>query len=378
MSLGNVSGTINVAIGQSALRSNTTGSLNVAIGNETLFSASTVSSHIAIGNGALKNKTAGSGAIIAIGTSSMFNHNNGSASDIVAIGRESMRNLTAGSQNVAIGLNAGYTWTTGSNNVHIGTGSNTAGSTTANNTIFIGASGGTLAGNHTGTLYLSGGGTSYTLGDGTTTVGFLSNRSTGSFNTAIGYQTLATKIGILAPTNENGATAIGYQAGSVYSLSAGSASIARSNSVYIGFRAGGNPTGGVGDKDYTGQELIAIGFESAILQEAGNYNTAIGRVNLANTTGSNQLAIGGNGIGWIRQDVDGSLRRTLLNATTADVTTFTPSTALEINGTNGAVLLPRLTTAQRDALTPTNGMILYNTTTSKLQAYAGGAWVDLH
>jgi hypothetical protein len=36
------------------------------------------------------------------------------------------------------------------------------------------------------------------------------------------------------------------------------------------------------------------------------------------------------------------------------------------------------TTSNRDALTPSNGMLIYNSSTSKIQAYAGGTWVDLH
>lgn len=54
------------------------------------------------------------------------------------------------------------------------------------------------------------------------------------------------------------------------------------------------------------------------------------------------------------------------------------SAILEIASTTGAVLLPRMTTTQRDALTAVNGMILYNSTTDKLQGRAAGAWVDLH
>lgn len=49
------------------------------------------------------------------------------------------------------------------------------------------------------------------------------------------------------------------------------------------------------------------------------------------------------------------------------------STALEIAGTR-ALLIPRLTTAQRGALTPTNGMMIYNSTTNQFQVYENGAW----
>jgi len=54
------------------------------------------------------------------------------------------------------------------------------------------------------------------------------------------------------------------------------------------------------------------------------------------------------------------------------------SAKLEIAGTTGAVLLPRLTTTQQNALTAVNGMIIYNSTTGKFTGYAGGAWVALH
>ena len=50
---------------------------------------------------------------------------------------------------------------------------------------------------------------------------------------------------------------------------------------------------------------------------------------------------------------------------------------LELSATTGALLLNRLTTTQRDALTPTNGMIIYNTTTGKFQGYESGAWSNL-
>lgn len=41
-------------------------------------------------------------------------------------------------------------------------------------------------------------------------------------------------------------------------------------------------------------------------------------------------------------------------------------------------VIPTLTTEERDALTPRNGIIVYNTTTDKFQGYAAGSWIDLH
>lgn len=53
------------------------------------------------------------------------------------------------------------------------------------------------------------------------------------------------------------------------------------------------------------------------------------------------------------------------------------SVALEVESTTKALLLSRMTSAERDALTAVDGMLIYNTTTSKLQGREGGAWVNL-
>jgi len=76
-------------------------------------------------------------------------------------------------------------------------------------------------------------------------------------------------------------------------------------------------------------------------------------------------------------------------ATTASGTpTLSSNTGIEISATSGSItattitggmVLPRLTTTQRDAIsTDVNGMVVYNTSTNKFQGRANGAWVDLH
>ena len=63
------------------------------------------------------------------------------------------------------------------------------------------------------------------------------------------------------------------------------------------------------------------------------------------------------------------------------IATATPdaSAILDVTSTTGGLLFPRMTGTQRDAIgSPANGLVLYNTTTNKLQVRAAGAWVDLH
>lgn len=49
--------------------------------------------------------------------------------------------------------------------------------------------------------------------------------------------------------------------------------------------------------------------------------------------------------------------------------TVNPMGALDVTSTTGAFMPPRMTTSQRDALTPLEGMIIYNTSVSKFQGY---------
>jgi len=41
------------------------------------------------------------------------------------------------------------------------------------------------------------------------------------------------------------------------------------------------------------------------------------------------------------------------------------------------VQMPSVTSTERDALTASNGMMIYNTTTSKMQAREAGSWSNL-
>lgn len=56
--------------------------------------------------------------------------------------------------------------------------------------------------------------------------------------------------------------------------------------------------------------------------------------------------------------------------------TSAPSTvaAIEISSTTKGLLLPRMTTTERDAITAVAGLVIFNTTTTKLECYDGTTW----
>jgi len=80
-------------------------------------------------------------------------------------------------------------------------------------------------------------------------------------------------------------------------------------------------------------------------------------------------------------DIDGgTIDGAVIGANTPAAITGTAisGTSIAVTGTAGAMTLNSVTTTQRNALTAAVGMVVYNSTTSKIQAYAGSAWVDLH
>lgn len=57
--------------------------------------------------------------------------------------------------------------------------------------------------------------------------------------------------------------------------------------------------------------------------------------------------------------------------------TLSDAGGMTFTGTTGFLRLPNLTEAQRDALTPAAGMVVFNTTSSRMEYYSGSAWVSL-
>lgn len=83
------------------------------------------------------------------------------------------------------------------------------------------------------------------------------------------------------------------------------------------------------------------------------------------------------------KNISGTKDAVIVKSTNERVGIFNsnPQYTLDVSGSiraSSQLKLPEYSTSQRDAKTSVNGEIIYNTTSNKVQAYANGAWVDLH
>lgn len=58
--------------------------------------------------------------------------------------------------------------------------------------------------------------------------------------------------------------------------------------------------------------------------------------------------------------------------------TMTPAAPLEVSSTTGGVIIPRMTTSERTAVSASDGEMVYDTDLHKFYGYANGVWVAFH
>lgn len=321
-------GNYNASFGFDALRRNTTGNWNAAFGYQALAFNTTGTQNTATGYQAMYTNTSGQ-FNTATGESALYSNTIGSSND--AHGYVSLYSNTEGISNVAMGQGSLQLNTTGSNNVAIGfqaLNKNVGGSTNT-------AIGHTAMGNSVS-------------GQQNVAVGYraLLQSTTSSYNTAIGVNSLFS-------TNGNENTAVGYDAmrsnqTGAYNCALGLESLYNNvdgvNNSAVGYQAG--------KANVSGNASVFLGYQ------AGQYETASNSFYVHNGLGVSNLATGKSN----------SLMYGIFNAAYTSQYLFI----------NGVACVGTFTSTERDALTPVNGMILYNSTTSKLQARASGSWVDLH
>jgi hypothetical protein len=94
-----------------------------------------------------------------------------------------------------------------------------------------------------------------------------------------------------------------------------------------------------------------------------------------NLTASAAMA---NGIAIVARAATGIIRFYAGGNADGDLQVYiTPNGDMVFATKTGALIVSKLTTTERNALTPENGMIIYNTSTNKFQGYENSAWVDL-
>lgn len=222
-------------------------------------------------------------------------------------------------------------------------------------------------------------------------LGGLGNTSSGAFSTSEGSGTTASGIashaeGRLSEANNYYAHAEGHLCFANGSSSHAECHLTYSNGNYShsegdSTRAYGTASHAEGDSSVaSGDSSHAEGFTTVAF---GNFSHSEGYVTTASGTsshsgGENTFANGNssfvhgtgstaNGVATIVLgcDITGNKNNTV----------YAP--ALELENTLGYLLLNRLTTTQRNALTAVNGMLIYNTTDNKFQGYENSVWVNL-
>jgi hypothetical protein len=402
----NTSGAYNTALGTYSLRVNTTGNYNVALGAEALYTNTTGSSNIAIGFDALFIATAPS-SIIAIGHQSMNNVASPGVQSI-AIGNNTLTKSTGG-RNVAIGYLASQNITSAEYSTAVGWVALGANTTGVRNTA-IGAS--SLQSVNTGQYNIALGqssGYSLTSGSYNIMIGSeLGGVSTGSYNTIIG--TNITPAQLSASLSNNIILADGQGNMRLVIDNSGNTYIGATTTypTFAGYKLDVQGTG-----RFTGNLTVNANFtldngQAVITQQTlGQAAILINRPDITNAQGniqfqdkktgasnrsfsigigssSNNQWVNGDFIfayytgtgGWNQSakifNATGNWQFDSTNISASDNT----SALLQINSTTKGFLPPRMTSAQRTAIsTPAVGLIVYQTdATEGAYEYTSGGW----
>jgi trimeric autotransporter adhesin len=391
--MGNLIGVNNTAIGDSSLRS-ANSSNNTAIGRRSLSTLTSGSDNTAVGNSTLKTNVFGS-KNTAVGNNVLSIN---TAGQNTAVGIDAMANSTGGGFNTALGYKTLYTVSNGMNNTAVGFKSLFSNTTGSNNT---GVGYLTLNKNTTGNENTAVGNYALRLnigGSNNTAFGYnaLTSLTTGSFNTAVGLKALeklATGLhnsacGVFALKNlmtglHN--TAFGYNALSQgtnfnYNTALGNNALLSNAGNYntsIGFDALRNNT--------TGNKNTAIGYASLKSNTTGSSNTAIGALadvgssNLQNTTAIGFRAIVQKSNSLILGNVVGENGATEETSVLFNFYDLRPDAVVDLFGFKKGLLIPRMSTIQKDAIaSPAEALMIYNTTTHSPWIYNGQLWEDFN
>ncbi|MEO6721440.1 MAG: hypothetical protein ABIN67_13815 [Ferruginibacter sp.] len=369
----------NVIIGASAGKSLTASNDNTVVGFEALLTADGGGLQTAVGAYAMRNATYGGGNV-AVGDSALYNLTSGNSN--VGVGSGSLYSVQSSNCNVALGKDAGryYGGTTNamvcSNSVFIGYNTQTLGQSQTNQIVIgysaIGiGSNTTIIGNSSttdaaiwGSLML---GTTTPISTAllnlnSTTKGVLFPRMTTTQRDAIASP--ATGLQIYNTTTN----AINYWNGTVWT-SPGAAGASQwttnGSDIYFGGKIG----------------LGTITAPATTIHMSGTLsikcNPATGSTTGAISCESDVLFYTAQW-GHVFNDSGGEAGRFSSGYLCVGIWSNIPSAKFFVLSTTKGALLPRMTTTQKNAIaSPADGLIVYDTTLSKLCVYEASAWKQI-
>ena len=316
---GNNSLTNNTALGYRALFHITTGNYNTAVGYESSHNTTTGQYNTSLGQSALFTNTTGS-QNTALGLNALLLNTSGGSN--VVVGLDALQHNTTGSSNTALGYNAGS---------HI-TGGATP-NTTASNSVFIGRDSKPAADGETNQIVIG----QNAVGNGSNTATFgntatTANYFTGAINGGSFVKSGGTSSQFLKADGSVDSTT--YGTGTVTSVAA---------TVPTFLSVSGSPitTSGTLAVTLSGTALPVLNGGTGVTTSTGSGNTVL--------------------------STSPTLVTPILGSASATALTFT-STAVS------GLTINKLTTTQRQALTPVMGDVVYDTTIGTTCTYTGTFW----
>jgi len=184
----------------------------------------------------------------------------------------------------------------------------------------------------------------------------------GQSNTAIGQYAMASSV------NASNNTAVGQHALDSNPGGLGNTAIGMYSSNDMQSGEYNSALGYNSLKDVTnGDKNVGIGYEAGGNITTGNHNIMIGDVDASSATGDYQLNIGNTLYGTMSATAEAG-------RVSIGIDTPHASAILDLYSTTKAFLPPRMTTAQRDAISSVAGMVIYNTSTNVLNFHNGTSW----
>jgi hypothetical protein len=286
----NSTGTANIAIGLYTLLNNSTGGSNIAIGNNALIYGN-ATNNVAIGHASMSIGSVSGTQNVGLGNFTL--NNNSTGGNNVAIGHLSSTSNTIGSDNTSIGSFSLRWNTTGNENIGIGSYALNIANGSQNTAVGVN----TLVLNTTGTQNCAFGNSALRNSTASQNNAFgalaLGNNVDGIRNDAFGYAALGSNVsgvgncafgmGALQNSTTSGNCGFGDSA-LKFNVSGGGNTAVGNNA--IGFAGMGYPAP-------TGSNNTAIGGTAGNLLQSGSSNIIIGsNAQVPNQSGNNQIAIG--------------------------------------------------------------------------------------